>query len=643
MHPTPSTSASPAPNRILSSVRRTDAPSPSKRRKLATPSPASNASTSFSGYSVSTPDPQLEIERRASSSRVLSVWSALEDKYARRLDEGDILDLRSGGLVKDRGVLSGKAGTWTIGCFADAEEGSGESAGPEGEDDDDEDEIGGWGSDSELDHQFNPVHVPPVQELDPEDAEDLRAFLAAEEVRKAEQGIEEDVSEDEDLPDGDAYSEDPRGGDTDGSVIEVEAESALAMSDAESADELDGYDDTVGEGALLWEVGSDLIDNCSEPLAAENEYVTPKPVPAKPRRNMTPAQLRTPPLSRSSAMLPHLPDLPSRRPPLNLSPPSPAKPQNSAVFASTKKGKQKEVLSPERYAEKHDAHPPKGKGKEKEMSVTPTKRLVAEVVIPSPRLANTGIRRTENATVRRCHSVIHHSVPCLMHPCRQTRMIRRRLHGLVAGLPPRVVPIRILQHDDPRTAAQAHLRRRSPFDAARHRRFCPLMLKLSMLTSGSRSPPNLAVQRALGLRRDRARMSGRRLHHGGTPSGSECCLMMSIARRTEWSRPPCPMMRAKTKILHRLKPPRLPLRVAASLPRPPHAVFQRLQMPPGLLPNHPRNISTPQQLNSPRSTSGLRIRAPPPQRRHSQCITLPTTLPLKLTSSVPRRLCNLPA
>ena len=392
MHPTPSTSASPAPHRVSSSVRYTDGPSSSKRRKIGTHGPASNAS-SFSSCSV---DPQLDAERRASSMRVLKVWSALESKYTRRIDEDDILDLRTHVLCKDRGVV-GKGATWTIGCFADAEDVGGESAGPAGEEEDDGDEIGGWGVESELGHQFKTIRVPPARELDPADAEDLRAFLAAEECRKIEQGVEEDLSEDEP-----SDGEGPHG-ETDGSVIEVEAESALAMSEAESDDELDGYDETVGDGALLWEVGTHL-DTSSESLRIENDFTTPTVTTTLARRNMTPTQLCTPPLSRSSAISP-LASFPSCRPLVNLLASSHARQQSNLTTPGTtnKKGEQKETRSPERPI---DALQSKWKGLKRDSSVSPTKKLLAEVLVPSLRCGSTVINQDMPV---RCHFILRHS------------------------------------------------------------------------------------------------------------------------------------------------------------------------------------------------------------------------------------------
>ena len=425
MYPTPSTS--PARRCVSSLVRHTD--SPSKRRKF---HPAYNAS--FSSHV----DPR-DAERRSPS--ISNVWSALENKSTCRLDDNDRAE-----AVEDRGVLRGKARTRTVSRFADAEEVQRESAGPAGEDHDDNngDEIGGCGSLSDLGYLFN---IPPKGKSDRRDAEDLKAFLAAEEVRKAKDGLSEDG-----LYDAEGYV-DGSHGETDGSVIEVEAESALAVSEEESDDELDGYDKTVGEGALLWEVGAHL-DNCSEPLSIENDCTTPKVVPTLARHNMTPTQLRTPPLSRSSAISPHVASFPSRKPPVNLSPSPPARHQSNSGMTNRKR-KQKETRSPERPT---DTLQSKWKGLKRDSSVRPTKKLLVEVFVPSLRC---GI----NMPVR-CHFILRQSNSGLVRFVRRTRMNRRHPHDRVAGPPqPQIVLIIKPLQGKPQTMDQAFPLRQSLIDA----------------------------------------------------------------------------------------------------------------------------------------------------------------------------------
>jgi hypothetical protein len=119
---------------------------------------------------------------------MLDVWSNLAERYARPLDADDIIDLNTGEVIKDRGVIRGSR-DWDLGCFADD---VGEEEAEEGEEEEDEDDIDeldsfapardtqAQGPDVEADVR----NVPPVREMDPADAEDLRQFLEAERRRR---------------------------------------------------------------------------------------------------------------------------------------------------------------------------------------------------------------------------------------------------------------------------------------------------------------------------------------------------------------------------------------------------------------------------------------------------------------------------
>ncbi|KIO21641.1 hypothetical protein M407DRAFT_28777 [Tulasnella calospora MUT 4182] len=117
------------PSSLFSSASSsTAAPSPAKRRKLAGPasvrswskatsiSSKSTLRPASSSSSAGTPfeDREHAAARRASVARVLSVWESLEQRYARAMDDDDIVDLRSGKLVQDRGVLKGSK-SWQYG------------------------------------------------------------------------------------------------------------------------------------------------------------------------------------------------------------------------------------------------------------------------------------------------------------------------------------------------------------------------------------------------------------------------------------------------------------------------------------------------------------------------------------------------
>lgn len=123
-------------------------PSPSKRPRLVGPSSSSSSSrlSRLAGSSASTPtrldDEEYTAARLASRSRVLAIWGSLEERYARAMDEDDIVDLETGKLIQDRGVLRGRSKPWQYGHLlssgkdkeedtADDEEGTTTDAGEE--------------------------------------------------------------------------------------------------------------------------------------------------------------------------------------------------------------------------------------------------------------------------------------------------------------------------------------------------------------------------------------------------------------------------------------------------------------------------------------------------------------------------------
>lgn len=148
-----------------------------------------------------------------SSSRLFSLWDRLAERYSRPLDEDDIIDLRDIELVKDRGVMRQSSRDYEIGCFADDDDSShaGADDNAAGADEDD-----GLDTPDPLDFLSDPVaaeepavvtekieyykrwYVPPVDENDPEDAQDFAEFEEAERVRRELYGDEEE--EDSEAP-----------------------------------------------------------------------------------------------------------------------------------------------------------------------------------------------------------------------------------------------------------------------------------------------------------------------------------------------------------------------------------------------------------------------------------------------------------
>ncbi|KAG1748737.1 hypothetical protein EDB19DRAFT_1683403 [Suillus lakei] len=152
--------------------------------------------------SVAPPDRRPTKRPRLSKSthRVLNVWAQLAERYNKRLDEDDIVDLYSGTIISDRGVLkNGKDydfGHFTPDDSQDDQDQEQEQEQGEQDQDDDIDELdtlpvrrvsgtdGTMASTSELLRA-----VPPLSATT--DADDLNDFLEAEKRRKELLGDED--------------------------------------------------------------------------------------------------------------------------------------------------------------------------------------------------------------------------------------------------------------------------------------------------------------------------------------------------------------------------------------------------------------------------------------------------------------------
>lgn len=172
---------------------------PAKRSRLTSTPSSSRSSSSLRMSKSSTPPTDIDSARKASAQRVLNVWSQLAERYDRRLDEDDIIDLYSGAIIKDRGVLSGSGKDYNIGHFAgddvdaDAHEDSEEEL-DEDEEADELDMLPRRQPDTEQDFKTLLRGVPPLSAS--ADASDLEEFMEAEKRRR-----EVDEDEEEDLLD----------------------------------------------------------------------------------------------------------------------------------------------------------------------------------------------------------------------------------------------------------------------------------------------------------------------------------------------------------------------------------------------------------------------------------------------------------
>ncbi|TFY60501.1 hypothetical protein EVJ58_g5121 [Rhodofomes roseus] len=179
-----------------------DRPPPTKRRRLGS-TPSSPFSVSTPTSSSVGPSDDIHESRKAASQRLLNTWAGLAERYNRPLDEDDIIDLRDGSIIKDRGVLRKVAKKFEMGCFAgddvpsDTNDASSDYGGVHTDDDVDELDAFAPGADisGELELEREKRQVPPVQARNPADAEDLREFLEAERLRREQYGEDEDEDE----------------------------------------------------------------------------------------------------------------------------------------------------------------------------------------------------------------------------------------------------------------------------------------------------------------------------------------------------------------------------------------------------------------------------------------------------------------
>ncbi|KAJ7095845.1 hypothetical protein B0H15DRAFT_75021 [Mycena belliarum] len=281
----------PAPYRIA------DGPSPLKRqRQSSTPRARGSSSATPDGFDIGH-------ERQASAMRMLDIWSHLGEKYSRPMDEDDIVDLVTGEIVKDRGVLSSET-TWKIGRFADIED----STGSEEDDDDDIDELDALGaSDANEEVSVQGWTVPPVREMDPADAKDLEEFMEAEKRRRDECGEEEASEEDEDIDEHHPF--DASGSEHQRSDSE-DADASVAPASATISHEAEG-DDSDDELNFL---GPSISPTNPAPRTPSPSKQSAKARPAhKPHTRL---QLPTPPKSRTpSSVLSPTDAFPSNSPP----------------------------------------------------------------------------------------------------------------------------------------------------------------------------------------------------------------------------------------------------------------------------------------------------------------------------------------
>ncbi|KAF5361677.1 hypothetical protein D9758_007385 [Tetrapyrgos nigripes] len=324
-----------------SSASLSSSSSPFKRPRLSSSRPPSH-------------DSIFDNARDQSTRRMLNVWSHLAERYSRRLDEDDIIDLVTGQVVKDRGVLRNMENNWEFGRFADSDPHTPSESRTEGEEEDQEEEEeqtheeeesddeldsfadlrrtesqierGGDGSEEEVEAEDTgvslPASLPTVRALDPEDVEDaadLQEFLEAESRRKGDLGSEEEDYSVEGGEEDDGFLSE--GATTDGSSVlghatpfaepeDEDGPTAKSTPSPEPSDdelavwEADDTRTTTAPGSSCYASAQSTSKHLSN-TSRSSKQITPASSPTKVSR-----QLQTPPNSRTPASPPgpHLED-----------------------------------------------------------------------------------------------------------------------------------------------------------------------------------------------------------------------------------------------------------------------------------------------------------------------------------------------
>ena len=215
----------------------------------------------------------VQKEREASKHRLLDVWASLADRYTRRLDEDDIVDIRTGEIMIDRGFIR-KSRKVDFGAIAaPAAEDAVADEYEEEEEEEDEyglDELDAFADTTDevdvTEMGLRAKPVPPMTALNFADAEDLRAFLEEEHRRKKLYGS--DVEEEEEDSVQNQESE----------VVEHEIVNLV------SEDELDNWDVDESSVIVLKQDDSDIRSSISNSRTPSTPQAEPETLQMSPRK-----------------------------------------------------------------------------------------------------------------------------------------------------------------------------------------------------------------------------------------------------------------------------------------------------------------------------------------------------------------------
>ncbi|KAJ1309734.1 hypothetical protein OPQ81_006499 [Rhizoctonia solani] len=160
---------------------------PTKRRRITQPGTTSSTPTPSPAPTPIVDLDALDAARRRAAGRVMSLWESLAEKYARAIEEDDEIDILTGKICRDRGVLrSVSERGWKIGSFGEAleveplvlvSEGETETGASEADDEGDaEDDTEGEGAEDREEGEEDPLGSWSYDWQ----YQDLKEFLAAE-------------------------------------------------------------------------------------------------------------------------------------------------------------------------------------------------------------------------------------------------------------------------------------------------------------------------------------------------------------------------------------------------------------------------------------------------------------------------------
>ncbi|KAK0221842.1 hypothetical protein IW262DRAFT_933946 [Armillaria fumosa] len=300
---TPSQSPPQSPSFFSARWRTPGSMPPQKRRRLSTP--RRTGSSSVQDQPIDPDQAKAESERR-----MLDVWDRLAERYSRRIDEDDVVDLVTGNVIEDRGVLR-SMDRWEVGIFTDEDEGNDDRLAGE-EEEESTDELNCLGdSAEEADLSLLGRSVVPTPAIDPDDPADAALLKEFSEAERRQISGEEDTNT-VDAADHNAQNSDSRTDSGDESDDEVQIlESAPHTSTqahvSDSEDDFCPFGEDDGDSSVEIKEAKDIEPDVISTLPSSSKPNGPlrksSISPAKPTKKLPrspPPQLQTPPRSSSS-------------------------------------------------------------------------------------------------------------------------------------------------------------------------------------------------------------------------------------------------------------------------------------------------------------------------------------------------------